>query len=167
MRDKFTEDTIVRERNDGNIMLIALCIVLAVILILLNLLGIIFGGYILGGIAGFMAYYFSTRQNVEYEFSMTNEMIDVDAIYNRQQRKNLYAFNLTDAKVMAPTNSLRLEGERTGSLKMVQFTSGLKDRETYSIIGEFNGTKTEVVIEPTEKILEHLKFFCKDRYYEG
>lgn len=166
MKDKFTEDVIKREKNDTNIIIIIFFIFLAVVLFLLNLLHILFGGYVLGGVSAFMAVWFAGRQNVEYEFTMTNEHVDVDVIYNKQKRASITSFNLSEVKVAAPASSNRLEHEREKVTKSYYFGSGVKGHDAYSLIGEFGGIWTEIVIEPTEKILEHIKYMCKNVFYE-
>lgn len=166
MKDKYTEDIIKRERNDGNIVIVAFFVLLAVVFFALNVLHILFGGYILCLISGFAAYYFAGKQNVEYEFAMTNENVEVDVIYNKQRRKPVVGFNLQDTKVVAPTEAARLEHERKDVAKSYYFVSGEKGRSRYSVLGEYNGIKTEIVIEPTEKILEHIKYICKNVFYE-
>ena len=166
MKDKFTEDIIKKERNDGNIVIIVFFVVLSVLCFLLNMFRILPGGYILCLISGFLAYYFASKQNVEYEFTMANESVEIDAIYNKQRRKSIVKFNLQETKVVAPTKSPRLEHERESGIRTLYFVSGLKEKETYSILGEYGGIKTEFVIEPTEKILEHVKYICKNICYE-
>ena len=166
MRDIFTEDIIKKERNDGNLVLIVLCVISAVVAFVLDIINLIFGGFIMCAVFGYLAFNFASKHHVEYEVEMTNEMVQVDAIYNRQQRKTLLEINLQDAKAVAPTNALRLEGLRKSGMKTISFTSGVADRKTYSIIGEFSGIPMEIIIEPTEKILEHLRFICKNTFYE-
>ncbi len=166
MKDKFTEDVIKKEKNDGNIMIIIFFILLAIILFFLNLMQMLIGGYVLCAVSGFLAYYFASKQNVEYEFSMTNEHVEVDAIYNKQKRSHVYTFNLQEVIVAAPYNSVRLEHERSSKKKTYYFVSGLKDQSAYSLIGEFGGIQTEIVLEPTDKILDHIKYICKDTFYE-
>lgn len=166
MKDKFTEDVIKKERNDTNRIIVVFFAVLAVLLFVLNLMQMLFGGYILGLVSGFAAVYFAGRQNVEYEFTMTNENVDVDVIYNKQKRADVTEFSLNDVKVAAPEQSSRLEHERSKVTKRYYMGSGIKGREAYSLIGEFGGICTEIIIEPTEKILEHIKYICKDTFYE-
>lgn len=166
MKDRFTEDIIKKERNDGNIVIIAFFILLAVVLFMLDVLQLLFGGYILCLISGFLAYYFASKQNVEYEFTMTNENVEIDAIYNKQKRKPVVSFNLQETKLVAPSTSPRLEHERESVVSTLYFVSGVKGRDTYSVLGEYGGVRTEFVIEPTEKILEHIKYICTNVYYE-
>lgn len=166
MKDKFTEDVIVKEKNDGNIAVVVLFVFLAVLFFLLNMFKLLLGGYILCLISGFTAYYFAGRQNVEYEFTMTNENVEVDAIFNKERRKEIVKFNLQDTKLAAPSDSPRLEHERQSKSRTLYFISGVKDRELFSLLGEYGGIVTEVVIEPTEKILEHIKYICKNVYHE-
>lgn len=166
MKDKFTEDIIKKEKNDGNIVIIVFFVVLSVLCFMMNVLRILPGGYILCLVSGFLAYYFASKQNVEYEFVMANESVEVDAIYNKQRRKNIVKFNLQETKIVAPTKSPRLDHERESGVKTYYFVSGLKDRKTYSILGEYGGVKAEFIIEPTEKILEHIKYICKNICYE-
>lgn len=166
MKDKFTEDIIIKEKNDGNIVIIAFFILLTIVLFFMGVFRILYGAYILCLVSGFLAYYFAGKQNVEYEFIMTNEQVEVDAIYNKQKRKHIFTFNLEEVKVAAPYASMRLEHERKSAVKTFYFVSGINNRPAYSLLGEFGGIKTEIVLEPTEKIMEHIKYICKGTLVE-
>ncbi len=167
MKDKCTEDIIIKERNDINLVLIVLCIISAVLAFVLDVINLIWGGFIMSAVFAYLAFSFASKQNVEYEFEMANEMVYISAIYNKQNRKEIMEFNLKEAKVVAPTDSLRLEGMRASGMRTSTFTTGNGERQTYSIIGEFGGISREIIIEPTEKILEHIRYICKNTFYEG
>ncbi len=166
MKDRFTEDVIKKEKNIGNTVMIVVFGVLAVISFFLSVFRIILFGYFLCLIFGFSAYALSLKRNVQYEFVMTNESVEISAIYNLESRKELIAFELTQVQMVAPSTSPRLEHERVSGQKKYKFVTGLNDRKQYSIMCEVKGLKSEIVLEPTEKILEHIKAFCPNVFYE-
>lgn len=166
MKDKFTEDVIKKEKNTGNTVLIVCFGILAGIAFFLNVFRILLFGYFLCLVFGFLAYAQSLKHRVEYEFVMTNESVEVAAIYNLESRKPLIAFELTEVRMVAPSDSPRLEHERVSGQKKYKFLTGVSGHKRYSIMCEVKGLKSEIVLEPTDRILEHIRMYCQNVFYE-
>ncbi len=162
--EKFTEDVIIQENNPKNTVLTILFIVLAVV----SFLGMIvtFLALIVFIPSVVCLFLLKRVKNVQYEFTMLSEEVRVSAIYNLERRKSLKTFDLSNVKLMAPYESGRVEHERAQSKKTYKYTTNANREKIYSLIFEDGGQKCEMVVEPTEKILNHLKELCKNVYYE-
>lgn len=112
--------------------------VLGAIFILL-IAGILYGAFKLTGLF-----------NVEYEYIITNGTIDVDKIINKQNRKRMLSFELS--------NVSRLEKFAPHCLnnidvKKVVFACDSNDENAYLMVAEKEGGKTSyLVFAPNEKI---------------
>ena len=129
------------------------------ILIVLLIVAIIFFGMPLIGmiallpalVVGFLAYYIIfPRLNVEYEYSILNHDIQIDAI---QQ-----------AEIIAPAKSPRLQSYHAE--KTYDFTSGEAAAKVYAIMISLEQKNSCVLIEPDDKMLDHMKQWMGMKLYQ-
>ncbi len=103
-------------------------------------------------VGGFGAYVFSSRKNIEYEYSFTNTELDIDAIYNRSKRKRLFSTDLKDSPVIFKTSntnySLKYE-----TLKCIDYSTNTSSDNTYTIIANINNVAHRIIIEPNERLI--------------
>lgn len=112
--------------------------------------GILFGGVFL-----------ISMLDVEYEYALTNNIFEVDCIYNKRRRKKKIEFDLNDIVVIAKLNENKEQHTFNTAKKTFQFVSGTNDEECYKAIVKQNGENILVTFEPNEKILEGFKRYCK------
>lgn len=100
---------------------------------------------------------------VEYEYSLLNHDLDISAIYNQEKRKKKAEIDLQKAEIIAPTDSPRLA--HYNPVKTMDFSSGNKNAKTYSIMTSINDTLTNIIIEPDEAMLSHMRSWMGSKMY--
>ncbi|RGT71790.1 DUF6106 family protein [Mediterraneibacter massiliensis] len=143
------------------------------ILIVLLIVAIIFFGMPLIGmlallpalVVGFLAYYILfPRLNVEYEYSILNHDIQIDAIYSKAKRKAKLGFDIQQAEIIAPAKSPRLQSYHAE--KTYDFTSGEAAAKVYAIMISLEQKNSCVLIEPDDKMLDHMKQWMGMKLYQ-
>jgi hypothetical protein len=101
--------------------------------------GILYGAFKLTGLF-----------NVEYEYIITNGTMDVDKIVNKQSRKRMLSFELSNVSRLEKYNPNCLNNI---DLKKVVFACDTKDDNAYLMVAEKEGGKTSyLVFSPNDKI---------------
>lgn len=100
---------------------------------------------------------------VEYEYSLLNHDLDISAIYNQEKRKKKAELDLQKAEIIAPTASPRLA--HYNPVKTMDFSSGNKNAKTYSIMTSINDNLTNIIIEPDEAMLSHMRSWMGSKMY--
>ena len=127
-----------------------LAIVLVEIFIVLN--NLLFGiGLLLSAAVIYGAVYLFKRTNVEYEYILTNSILDIDKIFAKSSRKrvesvdfkNVEAFGKADDAPMSPVQEIDYAGDITAD--NVYYFEFFKD-----------GEKKRIYFQPNQKILSNL-----------
>jgi Ca2+/Na+ antiporter len=115
-------------------------------------------------ILGFLAHAFIfTRLNVEYEYTLLNHDMDVDAIYSKQKRKRLLSFDFQKAEIIAPKNSPRLNAINIE--KTYDFSSNDPENRAFAIIIPIQQKRTCVIIEPDQGMINHMRPWMGSKFY--
>ncbi len=102
------------------------------------------------------AYRLSGNTNKEFEYIVTEDIIDVDVIVNKSKRKRLISFNLESVKVLADVNNAQFKHYLNESFdSVIDATSGRKDKKVYFAVVE-KTNKVLVKMELTESIVQGL-----------
>lgn len=153
MGDIFKEQLVKREKNLKDDMKKGSIIAVAVTISLLVLLSMDIGAAaVIILVVALIAAYFVHNMNIEYEYSVTNGEIDIDRIYNKTKRKNVFTGNCADFLVMAHIDD-KEHLEEYKDLKRYDFSSGGIYGNTYIFVTEYKGKKAQIMIEPNEDIL--------------
>lgn len=120
---------------------------------LLLFAGIWYGAYIL----------IKFNFNIEYEYILTNNELDIDKIMAQSRRKRIITIDFKNIEICAPVDSpeYKHEFENTeGFSKTYDFTGvGIGDELNYFINTENEGTRVRVLFSPPEKILDAAQKF--------
>ena len=69
--------------------------------------------FIAGALIALIAYYFISPQlSVEYEYTILNHDLQIDAIYNKSRRKPKMTLDIQTAEIIAPKDSHRMDSYR-------------------------------------------------------
>ena len=102
------------------------------------------------------AYRLSGNMNKEFEYIVTEDIIDVDVIVNKSKRKRLISFRLENVKVLGDINDASCNHYLSEGFDVViDATSGRKDKKVYFAVFE-KSNKTLVKMELTEGIVQSL-----------
>ena len=94
------------------------------------------------------------RTDVEYEYLYYNGELDVDIIYRKMQRKNIFSVNINDMEILAPINYI--EVKHYERLKTLDYSSGTKNGNKYVMVIAKGGQKIRMIFEPNEKMVEDI-----------
>jgi len=115
-------------------------------------------------ILGFLAHTFIfARLNVEYEYTLLNHDIDIDAIYSKAKRKKQLSFDFQKAEIIAPKKSHRIRSYQPE--KTYDFTSGLPDANIYAIMTSIEAKRVCILIEPDQGMLDFMKPWMGSRIH--
>lgn len=132
-------------------------IVLAIVIgaVALSLGGGFIGPIIIVGLF-FGANYLFSSLNLEYEYILTNNELDVDKIMNKERRKRCFTVDLKEINVMAHIDDAMRAGEFGGAQKTIDISSGEKGADTYAILFNHGGTMTKLIFEPNESLRKEI-----------
>ncbi|MBR5223677.1 MAG: hypothetical protein IKV81_05905 [Clostridia bacterium] len=155
--DTFFEQ-IVRIKKSGSTLALVLfiwflAISVAVFLFFFPLLGALSAIVIIGILYG--AWWLSTKFNVEYEYIVTNEDMDVDKIINKSARKRLASITLSKVERVEKFNPALIQNVKKESLL---FACDQNDPNAYLIVTSPDDSKVNyIVFSPNEKLQAAIK----------
>ena len=140
---------------------LTILVIVAVAVFGMPFLGIF--SFFLAVVLAFLAYYFIfPRLDVEYEYVLLNHDMQVDAIYSKAKKK-MMTFDIQQAEIMAPKASPRLHSYQPA--KTYDFSSGRADAHSYSMMLMIDQKLTCIVLEPDEKMMDHMKSWMGMKLY--
>ncbi len=164
MNDIFNEHLVKKQQSIKDYFYKALIALTAIVIMTL---GILFADImvvlIIGGV--FFGVYFAYKQfDIEYEYILTNEDLDVDKIIAREKRKHVLSLKVPDIEILAPYDEKKIrELTRAKTLKYIDVSSGSVSAERwYAIYGEGQG-KTLLIFEPPQKMRDGIEKFIPRR----
>ncbi len=99
------------------------------------------------------------RYNIEYEYIFTNGELDVDKIMNRSKRKRAFSIDVRKFNVFVKADHADAPREISQSAKVLDFSSGTVNENTYYAVFEHEGKKTQMIIEPNETLFDSIKMY--------
>ena len=165
--DSFFEH-LVKKKFDFKDFYIVLIIVLGagLLLIVALFLGLIldfFGTFWLLVVFGiiYLAYVLIANRSVEYEYTLTNDELDIDKIRHRKRRKRMISVKCKAFDVLASMNdpAHNQEIKNKEIQKVIVAASSPYSEKAYFAVFTKDGVLTLLVFEPTEKMLNAMKTF--------
>lgn len=95
------------------------------------------------------------RFNVEYEYTILQQDLDIDIIYNKSKRKSVNTFDLREAELIAPASSSRVNNFKTTST--IDYSTQNPSDKPYAIIIPLNQNLNKILIQPDEAMIQHLR----------
>lgn len=130
----------------------------------------IFGGWgilmILLGIG--LVVFASSRKDIEFEYLMVNDDIEISKIIAKNSRKQLFNFQNTDVKMITKPDSIYLDNERQANsyMKSRDYTDGKDDSDLYVFVLSKGDKLETVTLKLSEKSLNHVNYYFKGKYKE-
>ena len=100
------------------------------------------------------------RFQTEWEYQYVNGEIDVDRILNKAKRKRIASFDISNAEILAPAASHRMDYYNNNpKLEVKDFTSCDPERSksVYAMIVSQEGEIQKILFEPTQQMLRDLR----------
>ncbi len=157
--DTFFEQLIKIKKN-GKTLTLFIGIWLLGIIIALALFTFISGlGLLLACGAIFGAYWLSSKLNVEFEYIITNDSMDVDKIINKSSRKRMLSLDITKVNRLEKYNPAAINNI---DKKDIVFACNPNDEEIYFMVAESShgGKNAYLVFSPDNRIKSGIKKFA-------
>lgn len=118
---------------------------------LLISVGLFYGGYKL-----------ATSFNREFEYTVTEDCVDVDTIFNASSRKKLISFKMKEVEIIAPVDSDKYKEYSKNDYKVIDASTHRKEASVYFAAVEKNG-KNLVLFDLPAAALLHLRKYAPSK----
>ncbi len=144
-------------------LLIGVCVVLCpLVFVLAGSLGLLFVAGVIYG-----TYFLFQRMNQEFEYIYTNGEVDIDVIYGKTSRKRLITLKANQMELMAKyTDGYEAYSKDPKVSARVNVSNGNKE-ETYYVVLTCNQQKKLVLFSPSQKLVDALKPYLRERFRQG
>ena len=106
MNDALYEQLVTRKSRPMDLVIRILCIAALVVVLCGGMLFIGSLAALVTILLGVLIYYFVfPKLDVEYEYTLLNHDLEIDAIYSKSKRKKLMTLDIQQAEIIAPKNS--------------------------------------------------------------
>lgn len=165
MMDLFYEQLVKKQRTWVDFVKIALCIVAAIVLVYVLVIGLAipyigFFVFIVCCALIYLLWLLITATNLEYEYTFTNGDLDVDKIINVRKRKRMTSLNARAIELMSWKGASQHEFERylnAQDIKKVYACENRQADEVYYVIYMDDSDKKMLLFNPNEKIRQGFK----------
>ena len=174
--DRFLEEVVVKHKRGLNELLYFLALAMMVVsaIIALMLLQVIFYAFsvpmlvtilLFGGMAVYL-FLFRDRLRLEYEYTFTNGTLDFAQVFNNKKRKNLGSLNCKTVDAFGKVSGQQFQ--RYVSMPGVKQTRWFlnRDAELYYFYFQKEGNKRVIVLEPSEQMVEYIRFYLPHGAYQ-
>lgn len=158
--DVFVEQLIVRQKRGFEKAFRPLVLIFgfaaAALLIFMGLVSGFIGAFFLaaGFGIGYAAIYASALFDIEYEYSVTNGLFDIDRIVARRKRERLASFDCRDISAIGVYEG---QGSVPANLTVYDATGG-SGQKYYMVVAGSKGSRV-ILFEPDERTLAAIKRF--------
>ena len=109
-------------------------------------------------VCGIACYFVIPKTDVEFEYLFINGDFDIDMIMSKTKRKRVKSFKLSEADLVAPLNSHRMDYYNGNQkMKVLDFSSGNSEHKRFGIITRLDGELCKIILEPDEKLAQAMK----------
>lgn len=162
--DIFLEQLVKHKKTTADYVKIVLLTIAAVVITVVGFIAnLMFSKYLFGlgylVIAGIWYGYYLLFQtfNIEYEYIMTNDEMDIDKVVAKRGRKSVITVNFREIEICARANDgeYKSMAENTDGLSKVIDATGERNADNvYFVDFHDDGGKCRVFFQPTEKMLD-------------
>ncbi len=143
------------------ILAIALCIVVGFLITITPKLMFLLWIFVVA-IIWYGVYIVISRQNVEHEYSFTNGELDIDTIYSKRRRVHVLSVKVREFTICAPAYNERFKEQYLDVSDMKKYyymAANMHNQKLYFADFLQNGDRVRLYFEPTDKLIEAIKFF--------
>lgn len=165
MSDVFHEQLVKRVGNSKNIMVKALTIVACIIVLFIALSIEVLALFIIPIIIAevVVVVFIFRRQNIEFEYIVTNSELDIDKVINMSKRKHLFTIDAKSIVSMTKYENIDRIPQFKSTEKTVDASSGVHDENTQAFIANVKGKTTTIIFDPNEDIYKALKIYLRGK----
>ena len=107
---------------------------------------------------GVASYFVILRTDLEYEYLFVNGEFDIDMVMAKSKRKRVKSFNLSEADLVAPLNSHRMDYYNGNqNMKVLDYSSGNPQHKRFGVITRLDNATCKIILEPDEALAQAMK----------
>ena len=127
--------------------------------------------FVYGGVLGvalvagviYGAYYLFQRLSPEYEYIYTGGEVDIDVVYGKSRRQRLITLKPRQIEFMGKASKYYQEYSKKQDVqKILDFSDGNRQDQYLAIVNS-NRLKKLVLFSPSERLVEQMKYYLRDR----
>lgn len=157
MSDIFCETIVKKKVTTQDRLKKMMTIIISALIIAITFLMIPMFSPIIVAIVVAFNYFFLKRFDIEYEYALTMNDLDVAKIMSKEKRKHLMTLDLKQADMIAPVTHQKTKDALPQSVKIVDCSSGETGRTVYSIIIKQDGKAIQFLFEPSEMMIQGIR----------
>lgn len=158
--DLYTESIIRKKPIPGGTGLLVILGVIAGISLLLGSVNMLF--WIPALLFGGAAFLLWRNTDVEYEYILTGNILDIDKVMRGSYRKSLVSIDLNHSILIAPLGSPALE--RHAKLGILNYTDRISQENVYVLVCVAKNDRKRVMLQLEPKMLTSLKKQIPDKF---
>jgi hypothetical protein len=119
-------------------------------------------GLVLIAFMWYFAVFFANKFNIEYEYILTNNFMDIDKIMSKSQRKRIISFDFTEIEHCAniKDDAHNDAYKRNDTTRQVyDLTGDIDNGGVYFVDFNTDGQRYRVLFQPTSKMIESVRRF--------
>ena len=174
--DDFLEETV--DRHDQKNLYEVLYFVIYAFVILFALIGSVFFAMVTANIIYIVPFVFfcglavwgffaKDKLRVEYDYTITNGLVEVGKVINRRRRKDLLMFKMKDVEILGPVDaqgSTYARYEHMRDVKRVRAMINPKTKKYFVFVNE-GGQRTLLKFEPSDEFVAIMKKYNNRAVY--
>ncbi len=153
MKESYSEYLVKRKTPISAYMVNAMMVVLTLVSLFLALTSNGFAILLFCAVS-FCTYLIFRNSHVEFEYLFIDNQLTVDQIMGRAKRRKICDIDMGDIRIIAPSGSEAVKACRSGQERILDFSSHMPNRKTYTAIIAKGGSRREVIFEPDDRMLE-------------
>jgi len=95
--------------------------------------------------------------NIEYEYILTNDELDIDKIVNMKKRKRILTVSCKEFDILAKKDSENYTEKIEKTENKFTFCSTMKAENLYFVLLNYKNQRTVIYFEPDERMLAEIK----------
>lgn len=165
----YKEYLVKRKKGVKEILLSALIYLTALALSVATMMFVNVGGMELLVAVGFLfgGYKLASSFNREFEYTVTEDCVDIDTIFNASSRKKIVSFRMKEVEIIAPVDSDKYKEYSGGDYKIIDASTHKNESSVYFAIVEKNGVKHLVKFDLPVAALSHLRKYAPSKVVIG
>lgn len=168
MNDIFHEQLVKRVNNSKNLLVKALtivgCIIVLFIALSIEVLALFIIPIVIAEVV--VIVFVFRRQNIEFEYIVTNSELDIDKVINMSKRKHMYTIDAKSIVSMTKYENVERIPQFKNTNKTVDVSSGVYGENTYAFIANVKEKTTTIIFEPNEDVFKALKIYLRGKLVE-
>jgi len=163
--DVFVEKIVPKRKTIFHAIMAILIMIIALVLCLVLLVFSLKLGFLLSVGVVYLAYKILASFNIEYEYSVTNNYIDIDKIINQSKRVSLFSGDCKDFELVARKDSDKHHSSFEKIPQKIIAVSSMDAEDIYFILTSNDRGRLIIYFEPNEKMLESFRKFIPSKVF--